>query len=296
MVRSVNPENFCEFLKRQGHKIILTESCYWYNAQPGFFFYFPYHRLIDPGKEELNKLLWGEPAIGLRYFTDLNGFGKESYLIVCSDKDYSLESVDAKYARRQTRRGLENYNIQQIDFQQIIREGNPINQDTLIRQGRDKDIWNERKWQQYCGAAEGLDGFEVWGAFSNGKLAAFMIGFQMEDHFTILHHSSSSAELVNYVNNALVFTVTQNKLMSESVGHVSYGPESLDAPLSLDKFKFRMGYIKKPIKQRIVFNPVFSPLVNPISYRFIQFLSRQISESDTMRKLEGIFRFYLESN
>jgi hypothetical protein len=292
----VRPEIFAEFLARQGYHIFETESCFWYNAQPGFYFYFPYHRLISPSIEEMNRLLWGRPCIGARFFVPLNGVGRNSYLIVCSNKNYDIISVDAKYARRQTRRGLENFEIRQIDFGYLASHGCKINYDTMMRQGRDPRKWNEKYWRQYCLSAQGLEGFEAWGAFTGKHLAAFLVAFQMEDYFTILNQSSASEYLRSYPNNALVFYVTKHKLASEMVGHVSYGPESLDAPASLDKFKFRMGFTKSPMKQKIVFNPVLRPFVNPISHKFVKQVASANPKSDICRKIEGIFRFYQEAN
>lgn len=291
----MNPEIYREFLIRQGHHVVKSDSCYWYNAQPGFFFYFPYHKLITPNKEELRNLFRKEFCIGMRFFTPIENFGKESYLIICSNKDYDLSSL-AKKARNQTRRGLENFVIKQLDFKSLASLGIKPNHDTLERQGRNIGIWNRKSWQEYCSAANGLDGFEAWGAFHKDQLAAFMVCFQMEDHFTILHHSSVTEYLRQYPNNALVFHVTNLKLQSEDVSHIFYGPQSLDAPGSLDKFKFNMGFEQKPIKQRIEFSSLVKPFVNKLSYKIFNILSLAKPESDVFRKLEGINKFYLEAN
>jgi hypothetical protein len=147
--------------------------------------------------------------------------------------------------------------------------GNPLNHDTLSRQERDPGAWNEQKWREYCEAADGLEGFEAWGAFSDKSLASFMVTFQMEDVFTILHHSSATEYLRFYRNNSLVYFVTQLKLSQPDVHAVSYGPQSLDAPESLDTFKFRMGFQKMPMKQAIVFNPLIRPFIcGPFIKRF----------------------------
>jgi hypothetical protein len=291
----MKPEIFSKFLKRQGYRVIKTDCCYWYNAQPGFFFYFPYHRLISPTKEEYNTLFLKKFCIGMRFFTDVKDYGKESYLIICSDKNYDITSVDAKYARRQTRRGLENFEIKELDFNSLASKGLRANYDTLSRQGRNPDKWNKKRWYQYCSAAYGLDGFEAWGAFQQDQLAAFIVGFQMEDHFTILHHSSVTEYLRQYPNNALVFYLTKLKLNTPGVNHVFYGPESLDAPDSLDQFKFRMGFTKKQMKQRVVFSPILKPFANSITYKLVQTFSNIKPSSDTWRKLGGIIQFYLEA-
>jgi hypothetical protein len=292
----MNPPTFANWLRHLGHRVIKTESSYWYNAQPGFCFYFPYHRLITPSRAELSHLFLKEKCLGVRYFSPLHCYGKSSYLIVCSNKNYDITSVDAATARRQTRRGMENFEIRQIDFASLASQGMQANHDTLLRQGRDPGIWNEKKWREYCSAAQSLDGFEAWGAFREHQLAAFIIGFKMEDYFTILHHSSMTEYLRFYPNNALVFYLTELKLNSMDVNHVSYGPESLDAPDSLDEFKFRMGFEKLPIKQNIAFNPIIKPFVNGFSHKLVQTISSANPKSDIWRKLSGVIRFYMESD
>jgi hypothetical protein len=292
----MKPEIFAKFLDRQGYQIVETKSCFWYNAHPGFYFYFPYHRLITPSVNELDKLLWGRFCIGARFFTPFECIGKESYLVVCSDKDYDLTSVDAKCARRQTRRGLENFQIRQMDFKDLAVLGNRLNNDTLIRQGRNPGIWTEKKWKHYCSSADEFSGFEAWGAFYGKNLAAFIVAFEMEDWFTIIHHSSATEYLPLYPNNALVFYMTRHKLASKDVNHISYGPESLDAASSLDIFKFRMGFQKIKMKQRIIFNPFIKHSVNQVTYRLVHTIATLKSDSDFWRKTEGILRFYRETD
>jgi hypothetical protein len=291
----MTPEIFAEFLTRQGHRIVQTGSCFWYDAQPRFYFYFPYHRLISPASQELERILWGEKSIGVRYFSPMHQRGHESFTIVCADKNYDLSCVDPHYARRQTRRGLEHFEVRQIEFKELARLGLDLNRDTLIRQGRDPRTYEEKKWKLYCTSAEGLDGFEAWGAFKGNDLASFMVTFQMEDHCTILHHSSETSSLPLYPNNALVYFVTKMKLALPEVNCVSYGPQSLDAPESLDTFKFRMGFQKRPMKQTIVFNPLLRPFVNGFTHQCVQRISGLRPESDTFRKLEGTIRFYREA-
>lgn len=286
------PETLAEFYKLQGYRTYKSQSCFWYDVQPGFYFNIPYHRIITPSKAELNKILWGIPCVAVRYFTSVENVGKLSYMIVCSDKNYDLNSVDPKYARRQTRRGLENFQIRQVDFAELA-EQNRINDDTLIRQGRNRDIWTDKRWKRYCLSAKGLSGLEAWGAYEGSDLAAFLVAYQMDDYFEILHHSSATKFLHLYPNNALVYFVTHLKLSSGEVNHVSYGPESLDAPESLETFKFRMGYQKLPMKQEIAFHPMVKFVINDFTCSIVKRIAAR-STSDFWRKLEGIFRFYNE--
>jgi hypothetical protein len=290
--KNMLPETLAEFFRLQGHRIHRSESCFWYDIQPGFYFSIPYHRLITPSKEEINGLLWGLPCIALRFFTTVECTGKSSYMIVCSDKNYDITSIDPKYARRQTRRGLENFQIRQLDFIELANH-NHINVDTLIRQGRKPGVWTDKRWKRYCLSANGLSGLEAWGAYSGDILVAFLVAYEMDDYFEILHHSSTTEYLHLYPNNALVFFVTKLKLSTNHINYVSYGPESIDAPESLETFKFRMGFERLPMKQGIIFHPFVKPVMNKISYKIVKRISKS-STSDFWRKLEGIFRFYIE--
>jgi len=235
---------FLEFLARQGYRIVKTESCYWYNAQPGFYFYFPYHKLITPRNEELKSLLEKEHCIGVRYFTPMDHIGKESFMFVCDDKKYELLSVDTHNARRQTRRGLENFAIKRMEFKELAALGISLEYDTLIRQNRAPQMHEEKKWRLYCSSAEGLESFEAWGAFTGNNLASFLIAHQMEAEYIFLHQSSATKYLPLYPNNALIYYVTKLKLASPDINAVHYGPQSLDGPISLDKFKVSMGFQK----------------------------------------------------
>lgn len=244
----------------------------------------------------MKKILWGERSIGLRFFTPMESVGKSSYLIVCSDKNYDITSVSTGDTRRKTRRGLENVEIKQVDFKELAKLGHQLNCDTLVRQGRDPRLCNAGNWKQFCDATEGLDGFEAWGAFTGGKLASFVAGFQMEDHFTLLQQSSATEYLNLFPNNALIFEVTRLKLASPDVAAVSYGPQSLDAPESLDAFKFHMGYKKLPMKQRVMFNPLITPFIGKITQNIVHFAAGIKLKSNELSKLEGLIHFYLESD
>ena len=215
---------------------------------------------------------------------------------MCSEKNYDFTTIRSATARHEIRKGLKNFEIRQMDFKELATLGIPLILDTLARQGRAPHRQEEKNWRLYCSSAEGLDGFEAWGAFINGKLASFEIGFQMGDHFSLLRQSSASEYLPLFPNNALVFTLTKLKLALPEVNTVSQGPQSLDAPESLDNFKFRMGYQKFPMKQRIVFNPLIRPVIGRTLHKFLRIVIKARPGSDTLRKMEGIVRFYRESN
>jgi hypothetical protein len=67
----MTPEIFAEWFRRQGHRVVRTESSYWYEASRRVYQAFPYHWMIEPGEDELHDLLTKQHAIALRYSTPL---------------------------------------------------------------------------------------------------------------------------------------------------------------------------------------------------------------------------------
>jgi hypothetical protein len=96
------------------------------------------------------------------------------------------------------------------------------------------------------------------------------------------------------VNNALSFGITTEALNRPAVERIFYGLHSLDAPASLDEFKFRMGYAARPVRQRVVFHPLAKPFVNRASHGLLRRLLKWRPGHPTLAKAEGMVRFYLE--
>lgn len=294
----MNPDIFAEWLRRQGHRVLRTESSYWYDQAPRVYQAFPYHWTFTPQPQELERFLLQHGAIGLRYSTPVEAAeGALSYHAVYEGGEYTLEGL-GKWARKNVRRGLRSCRVELISFERLAEEGFELQLDTLARQGRQLQLARE-EWQRRCLAAGELPGFEAWGALVDGgpsgaRLAASVITFQMGDCAYMLYQQCRREYLGEHVNNALGFVVTQALVARPQVRSILYGLHSLDAPPSVDEFKFRMGYTAKPVRQRVVFHPWLRPLFNPLSHAALLGLRRLRPGSPTLAKAEGMLRFYLQ--
>ena len=275
---------FAEFWQMQGHRVIETRSCYWYNPKPLLFMSVPYHRAVTPLWGELVHVLLRGPAIAIRFRDPVKGLGG---LFVCSDRTYDLSCLHKK-ARNQTRRGLENCRIEKLDFTYLGDHGPALNQDTFHRQGRDPQTVTPEQWRRYCHAANRNPDFEAWGAFIKGHLAALLVAGLIEDHFSILHQSSSTKDLQYYPNNALTFAVAKLKLSCPEVACVSYGLKSMDDTAGLDRFKLNMGFRLKPLGEHVVLNPFLKPFFSFGSRGIVQWMARKHPETDLWRKAAGV--------
>ncbi len=138
-----------------------------------------------------------------------------------------------------------------------------------------------------------MPGFEAWGALHAGRLVAALLACSLNRTVCILYQQSLTEHLRFGVNNALTFVYTQEALRRPGIQGIFYGLHSLDAPASVDEYKFRMGYTARAVRQRVVFNPLFKPFIGPRSHRLLKSFRRTFPGSYLAAKLEGMVRFYL---
>jgi GNAT superfamily N-acetyltransferase len=287
----MTPETFAEWLRRLGHRVVRTRSSYWFDQGPRVFQAFPYHWVIQPSEEELQDFLRAENAIGLRYSTPLaSAEGACSYHIVYERPTYGIGDVD-RSVRAKVRRGLEACQVGPIPLERYAREGWAIEQDTLHRQHRHAR-YGRAHWERMVTAAADLEGFEVWAAEVEGRLAATLMLVRSDDTINLLYQQSRQADLPLRVNNALLFEATRALAARPGIRLIHNGLHSLDAPASVDQFKLRLGYIARPLRQRVVFHPALAPWIGPGSGRLLGRLAELFPANAFIRKAEGLTRFY----
>jgi hypothetical protein len=288
----MNPENFAEWMRYQGCRVLRTKTSFWVEQGPRVYQAFPYHWVIHPTENELRSFLKDQHAIGLRYSTSMEqNEGAYSYHVVLEKQEYKLAGLQKK-SRHDVEKGLSAYRFEPVSFNRMADGGWELRADTLIRQARTR-AESKDWWRKMCEGAGGLEGFEAWGAFSDGgQLAASLIAFTCDDCVSILYHQSRTEYLSNGVNNALAYTFTQKSLQAGK--WLFYGLHSLDAPASVDAFKFRMGYSAKPVRQRVTLHPGIAPLFNPLSHLFLRAARRLIPSNGILAKAEGLTRFHLQ--
>ena len=279
-------------MRRQGHKILKTETAHWVSAGSGVYQFVPFHMLLSPTEAELQGLFRENTATAIRYSTPIDANeGSLSYHVVYDGKEYPLKNLPKK-ARYDVKKGLSVAHVEPVPLARLATEGWDLRYDTLVRQGR-TDAESVNWWKKLCLSAEGLDGFEAWGASVDGKLAAALLGMQYENTYCIFYQQSRTDFLRFGVNNALTYVVTSEVLQRPGVNQIFYGLHSLDAPSSVDEYKFRMGYRAKPVRQRVVFSPFLRPFVNNISHKMLQISLKLFPHNHIFSKAEGMFRFYL---
>jgi len=288
----VSAAGYAGFLRLMGHRLREEAGVYWFNVHSRIYMSFPFQTPVDPDSIQVRKVL-GRDGLVLRHTCPL-GKGRLSYRIAINEAGYDLQSLTGK-ARNQTRRGLERCRVQHLDFASFTRECVALNRDTLLRQGRAIPSGFDDYWQRYYGYAGQADGAQIWGAFFEGELAAYLISFEMEGVAHILILRSKAELLRHYPNNALLFSYMKSVLGSGSIREVSIGLESIQCGMdSLDRFKTNMGFQKVPVGQCIAFTPWLRPFVAGRIGRVVRSLVEQHRGNERIDKMAGMLRWYAE--
>ncbi len=289
----MNAEIFAEWLRRQGHRVVRTESSYWYDAGTRVYQAFPYHWLIQPSEAELTEFLHRKGAIGLRYSAPVESpVGQISYHVVCENPQYRMDLLDRR-TRQNVRNGLNQCRVEQVPLSRLADEGWQLEIDTVDRQGRHVKV-DKESWSRRYRAASDLPGFEAWGALVGDRLVASILMFRMDDWCEMISQQCHRDFLPLRVNNAMAFTVTQAVVQRPGISSLFYALHSLDAPPSMDDFKFRMGYTARPVRQRVVFHPWLTGAIGPTTYAAARKLLQLYPGIRILPKLTGMLRFYLD--
>jgi hypothetical protein len=288
----MNAEIFAEWIRRQGHQVMRTKSSYWYSAGPRVLQAFPYHWLISPSQEEIRGLMMSHGIISVRYSTLLNSsVGKVSYHIILQNP-YNMDVLKSQ-ARNGVKRGLSRCKVEQISFERLATEGWILQRDTLDRQNRLRSM-TQAEWERICLSAADLPGFEAWAAVAKDELAAAVIVCQTDSTWSVPYALSHRRFLNDHVNNALFYSVSTNLLARENVDGIFFTVQSLDAPPTVDDFKLRMGFVARPVRQRVDFHPWLRPLATTTTHKLFSHLLQRDSGNPVIAKTEGMLRFYLE--
>lgn len=269
----------------------MAGGVHWYDASTGFLMAAPPHRAIRVSDDDLAPLWRQWRHVGVRYASPLDGPGKLSYQLACSNAKYGLEGLSAN-TRSKIRRGLKRCKIENVPLSEIRTSGRQAHADTVSRQGRDGSFGDDR-WDRFFTAAEDAVGFEGWVARVDGETAAFLVTVTFEDAVEFLLARSCNDRLGAYPNNALIFSVSEEMLVQRKCPEITFGLESLEPVDQLDQFKFSMGYEAKPIRQCIRFHPMIATAfrVPPLRSMVRSLVESQGSRGVAWRKAAGILRF-----
>jgi hypothetical protein len=169
-----------------------------------------------------------------------------------------------------------------MDLVYLAKHGDRLNVETYVRQRRDLKPVSAQHWRRSCEEIGRIPGFEAWGAWVRGSLAAYVLTAQIEDCSYIEHQGSATEFLHFFPNNALTFIVTKEKLARPEVSSVCYGYQSLTRE-GLDQYKARMGFELKSLGGGVVFNPLVQAILVLGGRSVLGWMARRHPEKESWR-------------
>jgi len=293
----MNLDNFVQFMELTGHKVIYSENNTWCEMATLFYGSIPFYEPISPSRNEIDGLFRDHRVIGIMYRTHQREKGKQGYVYVCSEKPYTIDSLNPKM-RNKVRQGLKNCVVREIDFEQLLGEGLSINRDTLKRQKRDDRTFSQsEKWAEFCKAGAKVKGASAWGAFVNSQLAAYTVTFITGEYSNILYQFSRNDLLHTKANNALSFVMTKELLDHSGIKSVSYGQSSIRGnQLGLDEYKTRLGYQRLHVKYVVNLHPLVDIIITRgLGYRALDITKKLTPDNDLVKRVWGIVDIARES-
>ncbi len=245
----MDPQYHAEFLQQIGHQIKEHQGVLWFDIFSRAYTTIPYDAAVDADSFVPSDVL-GNDGIMARYSCPVDN-GVDSFQHVVTDKNYGMQTLFNK-ARNKTRQGLRNCDAGEVDPIELGDEGIRLHAETLIRQGRKLPHDFESYWKKYFAAASASPSATTWAAWHNGELASYLISFRAGSKEYVSIVRSSQKHLKYRPNNAMLFTFLETAMAREEISEVSIGLQSLQpGGESLDLFKRGMGFIERPIGQRI---------------------------------------------
>ncbi len=287
---------FYTFYQNAGFKVYTSRSSEWCEIQHGMLISIPYHRLIDPDKDELDGLLKESGAWGLRFPTNLENFGFASNLQVCRQVGYDYQFLNSN-VRRKVRKGEKCCEVRPVGLQELKTDGYRLCLLTLQRQKRDDPKADVEYWNRICDGLFKTDGVNILGVYCEDRLAAFAIILETETMAELIIQNSDSELLHCYPNNLLSYYFTWHYLTeNKNPLPVCYGLGSLEETPRLDHFKTEMGYVLEPIKQRLYFRKELRFFLRPSFYYIANFVNKNLVKGRSYKfdKICAIFKRYLE--
>lgn len=285
---------FSKYFSSIGVKLLTSASSDWCEIQRGMLISIPFHKLIDPSQKELDDLLLRSGAFALRFPTSTSNYGFNSFLTMCRDFEYGMDSLSGK-ARNQLRKGQKYFEIRKVTHDELIKQGLILNRKTFDRQHRSDPKADIDHWKKVCKACYDIEGISVTGAFHENILAAYMVILETGPVAEIIIQNSDTEFLKMCPNNVLTYHVTQHYLSNYTP--VCYGLGSLEQTNALNHYKESMGYQNEQIKQRIYFRASVSLIINVATLNTLLFLQHFLFKRNYLvRKTTGVIKCYLSQS
>jgi len=173
---------------------------------------------------------------------------------------------------------------------ELLRQGLRLNTDTMARQGRyDPEFGEPARWGRLVKAVHGSSAVVAYGAFHEGRLAAYAITCRDGGWLHLMHQNSRTDDLRHFPNHALSFAVTRLAAEDAALEGISFGIRSLIDSVGLHDFKLKLGYEFIERTSAFQLHPAVAPvLLSGALRRIVGGLRRVRPQDQRIEKVEAV--------
>ena len=278
-------EQYSEYLRLMGHRVIQTASSLWIDIRPRIFQPAPPFKFNDFYRDELSEVFKASNALACRWF-DSKGSSSEAssdeatQFLYLARPPYDLSDL-SQNIRHNTRRGLKRVEVRRVAFDDTTeRLAYSVYADDVRRlrlMKSEKSICH--RWKTWVTAIRKSRGIEFWAAWQGQTIVAFSVIIQTPWGTEFVLNRSLHSALNLYPNNALIYKITRDAFDRGSPV-VSLGLSAFAGDIEgLHRFKTNMGFEALPLQEHQTWHPFVRPvsfLLKPQSLRSIyRFISRK---------------------
>jgi hypothetical protein len=203
----------------------------------------PPNTITNIDREKIKVAILKSNAL-LAYWTDnWNSEQSQWWWTVCDTKNYDLENIQNSTGRRGIRKGLEACSINRIEPDKFVELAYNIYHKSLLSYNvTDSKIISYNKYNEIILKQSNYKGFELWGAFVDGKLASFATCLVIDNIASFGSTKSDPDFYKYYPNNALFYHLTKHYLSERGLSYVTNGPRTLLHTTTINDFLIKMGY------------------------------------------------------
>ncbi|WP_026853207.1 GNAT family N-acetyltransferase [Geothrix fermentans] len=252
--------NLVRFWELRGRPVFEAQGVWWGHHRGPFYTSLPFQLQVDIGPEEAREVLQGARVWGLSFPSPRSGLPGGHYVI--RPQGYDLGTISRKQ-RGHVTRGLEDCELRLLDADELLRLGLPLNRETLTRQMREDDTFEDpAKWKAFVKAVAQCPGMVIHGAFVDGRLATYLISCRDGQWLHLIYKMSTRAEQDHYPNHALDFSIIRDAAADPGIRFIGNGMTSILPNEGLDRYKRQLGYQLEPHNLSIHIHPWLGPLLN----------------------------------
>lgn len=284
---------FFDYWKRNGHQCAISENRtqIWFPNSSRELMRMPMNCRQPVEPAVLREILSQKSVWAVTYLIECDEkHHANSFYYVCRNPNYHISSLPRKM-RRNIRGGFRHFDIRLCTWDELADNGFAAIADTDARHGRNTSSMDG--FQNMVKRHRQTNFFEVWGAWYDGKLAAWATIFKV-DNWVCWEKTCSCTDTLKLVpNNAIWYAITQRSLVEEKRDWISPGVSSIydSMQFGLHNFKIRMGYEAIPVHRAFALHPVVKHMATSTMVSWmLEKVSRARPQSAILQKANGMLR------